>query len=294
MRKSDLKSFTANSQSVCRIDNGSTNAYLKNDRTIEEFLKKIEPNYNSVLAKLTENRIDDECIYTISGFVAYVLTCSPTAMRVFSEPLKDMVETLATAEKFGPMPTSPDELGGASLADLLQTGRVKIKVDRKYPQALGIDSILRHVATFGNFSWDILLNRFDQNPFFTSDFPVVIEKTGDWRLTNKVVPLAPNLAVRIRPNPKIDRKRADLSFANFNYRRRDISHKELVDINRLIVRCAEDAVFYRDDSAWVRQFITRHRHYRIEPSIRKRSTRNGGPVVSVFGLKIAEFPRLPV
>jgi hypothetical protein len=35
MRKHDLKSFTPNSQSVCRIEDGSTNAFLKNDRMIE-------------------------------------------------------------------------------------------------------------------------------------------------------------------------------------------------------------------------------------------------------------------
>jgi len=120
---------------------------------------------------------------------------------------------------------------------------------------------------------------------------MAIEKTGDWRLLNKIVTLAPSLAVRIRPNPRIDRNRADFSFANFNHRRRDVSHKELVDINRLIVRCAEDAVFYQDDFAWVRQFIAKHRHYRIEPVIRKLATRNSSPVVSIFGLKIAQFPR---
>ena len=62
-RKRDLKSFTPNSQSVCRIEDGSTNAFLKDDRMIEEFLKKIEPNYNSALANLTEKRIDPECIF---------------------------------------------------------------------------------------------------------------------------------------------------------------------------------------------------------------------------------------
>ena len=57
-RKSDLKSFTPNSKSVCRIIDGSTNAYLKEDREIEEFLKKIEPKYNEALAKLIEDKID--------------------------------------------------------------------------------------------------------------------------------------------------------------------------------------------------------------------------------------------
>jgi hypothetical protein len=43
IRKNDLKSFTTNAQSVCRIENGSTNPYLREERAVEEFLKGIEP-----------------------------------------------------------------------------------------------------------------------------------------------------------------------------------------------------------------------------------------------------------
>src|ERR1035441_5241978 len=41
-KKSDLKSFQCHSKDVCRIEDGSTNAYLINDRAIEEFLRGIE------------------------------------------------------------------------------------------------------------------------------------------------------------------------------------------------------------------------------------------------------------
>jgi len=36
MRKSDLKSFRSDSRSVCRIEDGSTNAYLTEERAIGE------------------------------------------------------------------------------------------------------------------------------------------------------------------------------------------------------------------------------------------------------------------
>lgn len=275
-RKSDLKSFTPNSQSVCRIDNGSTNSYLKEDRAIEEFLKTVEPKYNSALAKLIQGNIDDECIYTIGGFVAYFLSCSPAGMRIQSGPLGSIVEAeAAILEASGRIPPPPRELGGESLARLLDTGAVKIEVDRKFPQAIGINSIRRYIAIFGNFGWDILLNEFKNSPFFTSDFPVVIEKTGDCRIINRIVPLSPNLAIRIRPDLTIDKDLADLSFANFRSRRRKISQKEVVEINRLIVRCAEDTVFHRDDSAWVPRFIARNRHYRVESTSSKQRAGNG-------------------
>ena len=106
-RKSDLKSFTPNSQSVCRIADNSTNCYLREDRAIEEFLKRVEPAYNASVTKLIDDKIDHECIFAISGFVAYVLTCSPTAMRIGAIPMRSMVETLAIAEeKRGSLPCS--------------------------------------------------------------------------------------------------------------------------------------------------------------------------------------------
>ena len=43
MRKSDLKKFMPRAQDVCRIEDNSSNSYLKEDRAIEDFLKVIEP-----------------------------------------------------------------------------------------------------------------------------------------------------------------------------------------------------------------------------------------------------------
>jgi hypothetical protein len=291
-RKSDLKSFTQNSKNVCRINDGSTNAYLNEDRAVEEFLKTIEPKYNEALAKLIGDKIDEQCIYTIAGFVAYVVSCSPAGMRIQSRPLKSSVETVAAMmEARGLIPPPPKELkelglGGDSLVELLGTGAVSVNVDPKFPQAIGISSIRRSLAVFGNSRWDILLNGFNHSPFFTSDFPAAVEETRDRLIINRIVPLAANLAIRIRPDSTIDKDLADFSFTNFHYRRRNISHQEAEEINRLIVRCAEDTVFYRDDSAWVQRFIAKNRHYRVESGISKQPTRNGSLLTS--RLKIVE------
>jgi len=276
IRKSDLKCFTPNSKSVCAIHDGSTNAYLREDRAIEEFLKTIEPNYNSAIERLISDEIDEKCIYTISGFVAYVATCSPGGMRIHSGPLKNTVEVTARMlDPKGVFPPPPPELGGANLTDLLRRGTVKITVDSKYPQAVGISQIFQHTATFGNFKWDILRNGFTDSPFFTSDFPVAIERSDDPRILNRVVPLAPDLAIRIKPDLNIKRGQADFSFTHFEYRIRDISRAEVVQINRLIVQCAEEVVFYRDDRPWVKPFVARNRQYRIEPITHELPTPTG-------------------
>lgn len=281
IRKSDLKFFTPNSKSVCGIHDGSTNAYLRKDRAIEEFLKTIEPNYNSAVEKLRAAKIDDNCIYTIAGFVPCVITCSPGGMRVSSGPLKSTVEVTADMmDAKGLIPSPPPELGGATLNELLRSGAVNFTIDAKYPQAIGIASILRLAATFGNFKWEVLRNDFADSPFFTSDFPAAIEKSDDPRILNRIIPLSPNLAVRVCPDLAIKRRQTDFSFANFGYRICDISHTELVHLNRLIVRCAEETVFYRDDWPWVKRFVAKNRQYRIEPFTQKLPTPTGTLLIS--------------
>ena len=129
VRKRDLKSLQPNSNSVCGIEDGSTNAYLKEDRAIEEFLKAIEPKYNEALSKLIEDKIDADCIYTIAGFAAYVWTCSPAGMRINSGPLKSTLETTAAMmEARGRLPAPPKVLGGESLVELLESGAVRCRV----------------------------------------------------------------------------------------------------------------------------------------------------------------------
>lgn len=276
IRKSDLKSFTSSTQSVCRIEDGSTNSYLREDRAVEEFLMGIEPKYNAALAKLAADNIDPECIYVIAGFVAYVLACSPGGMRIQSVPLKAAVEETARAlDSKGSFPIPPPELGGESLTELFHSGKVRVEIDPKYPQAIGIASILSHVITFGNFDWDILLNPFDDSPFFTSDFPVAIEKTEDLRILNRIAPLAPNLAIRIRPDLSLDRERTDFSFSGFWHTIRKLSRQEVMSVNRLIVRCAETAVFFRDDYEWVPKFVKKNAGFHIEPRTRRMPHGNG-------------------
>ena len=95
IRKHDLVKFTPNSKSICTIEDGSTNAYLIEDRAIEEFLKSVEPRYNWAVDQITSRKINDECVYVVAGFAAYVLTCSPAAMRINSEIPRSAVEATA-------------------------------------------------------------------------------------------------------------------------------------------------------------------------------------------------------
>lgn len=288
--KKDMKQFSPSSKDVCRIEDGSTNAYLKEDRAVEEFLKTIEPNYNTAVEKLFDNKIDRECIYTIAGFVSYIHACSPAGMRIHSRLLQAKSEMeYFMADSQGLFPAPPPELGGMNLTEILKKGIVKIDIDPKFPQAIGITSILKNAAMFGNFKWELLHNGFADSAYFTSDFPIAIEKSVDMDVMNKIVPLSPTLAIRIRPDRQINREQADFTFANFNYQCKRLKREQVAQINRLIVRCAEEVVFFRDNHPWVVELVRRNRKYRME--LRTDTTPIGNGMAMFYSETIAETPK---
>jgi len=276
VRKSDGNTFCCGSRSVCRIEDGSSNAYLRKDRLIEEFLRFVEPKYNRSLSKIYDNAFDQECILSIAGFAAYVMACSPAGIRILSDPLRASLESIsAILDRDGDLPTAPDILGGKSLTELLEDGAVTFKIDPKFPQALGITSIIGWASVFGNSRWEILRNEEADTPFFTSDFPVGLERSPDPRVLNRIVPLAPDLAIRICPDIRLSGQQPDLSFKTFKAKQHRLKRREVVEINRCIVRCAEDTVFYRDNLDWVVPFISKNRRYRVE-GITQRIPHGGG------------------
>lgn len=265
IRKRDGKAFTPNSESVCRIEEGSTNAYLVKDRAVEDFLKEIEPKYNAVVRKLLVGEIDHECVYVIAGFAAYVGTCSPAAIRIHSGPLKAILESSARAlEASGAFPPLPESLGGSSLTELLQSGKLTFTIDPKYPQAIGISNIVELTKMLGNVQWEILLNDYAESPFFTSDSPLAIEESNNPVILNRILPLTPHMAVRILPDDDVHQAQCDLSFSRFRYRFRHIERQEVLAMNRLFVKCAEELVFYRDNHPWVTPFVEKYSPYRVE------------------------------
>jgi hypothetical protein len=282
IKKSDLKSFTCHSQDICRVKNGNTNTYLINSREIEEILHIIEPKYNASLAILRDNVIDEECICVIAGFVACVTSCAPTVMRLQTPIIQNLLESSAiVVDKRGLLPIAPNS---KSLIELLEEGVLRFNVDPKYPQAHAINSIIKRISILGNSKWEILHNSIPDNPFFTSDYPVAIEAANHKRVlnlavqNNMIVPLAPDIAIRIMPDISLARAAPDFSFPKFTFRRRMPSRSEIVEINRLIVRCAEDMVFYRDDYEWIEKFVAKNRYYRIE-AVNKRTPDTEGVLI---------------
>lgn len=266
IRKHDLFEFKPSAKDICRIEEGNTNPYLRDSRAIEEFLKSVEPRYNAALDKLNNETPDSETIFTIASFVAYVSTCTPGAMRVESGPLRETTRiTGEMMDSKGLLPEAPQELGVRTFSEAVASGKVGIEIDPKYPQSFGIAGIKDRVAAYGNFKWDVIVNQVADSPFFTSDSPVVLEKTRDFTVFNRLVPLSPELAVRIRPDRSIDKREFNLDFKHFRWRRVSPTRNEIREINRSIVRSAETEVYFRDELPWVRSFVKKNSLFRVEP-----------------------------
>lgn len=266
-RKSDGRTFPCGSEDVCRIADGNTNEFLHEPRLVEDFLKMIEPRYNASCAALLAGKVSQNDIFVIAGFVAYVMACSPAAMRLGAAPMDAMLplemalmERAGAFEDFPP----PPEFEGKTITNLLQEGDLIIETDIKYPQAIGIRNIIGQLTAYGNFHWDILINDHAGNPFFTSDFPVAVEPSGNPVVVNRIIPLTPFLAIRICPRLELDRHRLPPTFDYFSYKMFRLNGEAVRSINRTIVRCAENLVFSSVAAPWIGSFVNKNARYRVE------------------------------
>lgn len=263
-RKADGLNFHCGSEDVCRIDNGNTNSYLNNPRLIEDFAKIFEPRYNWACANLQSGKIDPDAVFAIAGFVAFVMCCSPTGMRLAVAPLDALLPIeLKLMEQNGLLDPVPKELGEKSVTELVNQGILRFDTDARYPQAIGIRGIVEQVTAFGNFHWDILLNDHDDTPFFTSDFPVSVEETPDPRLVHRVIPLTPQLAIRICPRLELSGKELSKNFRNFSFRFSNLSRQEVISINKTIVKSAENLIFFSKSLPWIQNFLTKYSKFRV-------------------------------
>jgi hypothetical protein len=162
---------------------------------------------------------------------------------------------------------------------------VKFTIDEKYPQAIGIANILHHTSVFGNSPWEILHNEQEESPFFTTDYQAAIETFDLNTPINRIVPLAPDIAIRIKPDIRLSGTKPDITFAKFEATSRHLKRAEVLGINRLLVRCAEDLVFFRDDQKWIEGFVSKNRRYRIQSVTHKLPHGRRQPADSIHRLQ---------
>jgi hypothetical protein len=120
-----------------------------------------------------------------------------------------------------------------------------------------------------------MVNGHPDSPFLTSDFPSALEVNEGEVIHNRIVRLAPNLALRIIPNYEAaeDKENFDLRFQGLRWRVRQLSRKEVQHVNTLLVRCAEELVFCPGRLDWI--FVRRNGRYELTTRITKVPSADG-------------------
>ncbi len=282
IRKSDLKKFSPGTRNVCAISDGNTNPFLQPARAIEEFLEAIEPKYDWAIDRFVRGEMHREAIYVIAGLISSIMVCSPGGARLNAKPVARILEEMTRRlDRGGQLPVPPESMGGASFTQLLEEGKIRLNVNPKHPQAIGILAILEQIAAYGNFRWEFLVNLHEDSPFFTSDYPVAIERQPDMMI-NRVFPLTPSLAVRIHPDREVNLEDPEFLFRHFRFKVTKLPRSRVRYINTLLVRCAEETVFFRDDAPWIPAFVEKNAGFRIEPVVHQIQDGNATLMINTF------------
>lgn len=263
-RKWDQTQFICGSEDVCRIEDGSSNQFLTEPRILEEFLRKIEPNYGASCDALYRKQFEMEHVMVLAGFVAFVIGTSPTAMRLGAAQLTHLAYSeLELMDRMGKLDLAPAELGNKMATELIREGNLHIETDKKYPQAIGISGIVELTRSFSTFHWEVLLNsRADRFPFLTSDYPAAIEGLGRQIPANRIIPLRPDLAVRILPQIR-SKGRPDLE-RDFRFKLTRATPTDVRSANTAIVRSAENLIFSSIKAPWIEALVANNARYRLE------------------------------
>lgn len=272
-RKSNLTQFPCGSEDVCRIAEGSTNDFLTEPRIVEEYLRTVEPYYNSACDALSSGTFGiDDCL-VIAGFAAFVIGCSPTAMRLGASSLTHLANTeVELLEAMGEIDPAPPELGSKTASELIRAGELVIETDHKFPQAMGISQFAALTKALASFRWEILKNlHFERTPFITSDFPAAIERPGPPAI--RVVPLRPDLAIRIHPIVRPPHQ--EDSLADFRFRVLEPSPFEVRQLNSSIVQSAEEFVFASLLDEGLKKLVKKYAAIRLELVNSRFSTGTG-------------------
>lgn len=271
-------------KSVCYEIDGDSNKYFDDPRILDSYLPQFENYWADNIQTLRRLRIDDICKYQIAGYVAFLRACTPTAKRIGQANLKAIVEpeTQESAKQFFKQHPPEDEETRTIIGKFIEQKKLKVEMDRQYPHALSISSLLQSTARHFYGNWLIMVNK-GSIPFITSDNPAVAYYHGrNHSQAHMYVPVAPDIALLIKA--EVDYKPIQLP------NQRGISmgleqfaepKPEYVDkFNELIIKAAETCVYSGSRETWIEEKVRELRNWRLEAVIDEIPVPGGTVIVS--------------
>lgn len=231
-------------KNVCREEGGSNNPFFEKERIIEDYLVRLENNWNSALSTFlslfsSEGKYSAEeylkAKFIISGYLSFLRVAPPARVQGGQDLLKNMLGKIFEVLKAqGEIPPPPK--GMEFLLD-----QIKFEVDPKYPQALGFSSVPDLHQTFYKAPWHVIYNISDV-PFITSDNPVSPYCQDNSGREIIYAPLSPKIGVLINPFLTLSEVQDQSSLCDRSFKTKQGDTDYVWRLNKIIVEWAEELV----------------------------------------------------
>lgn len=271
-------------KTVCYEVDGDSNKYLNDPRIIDSYLPQFENHWMQNVQYLRNRFIDEIIKYQISGYIAFLRGCNPTFKRIGQSMFEAVIQPTAdnVIERcFHEIPPEEEETR-ARIRKLIDNKSIHLKVDREFPHAFSISSLIQSTSNIFYGLWLILLNDSDI-PFVTSDNPAVpYYPTRNHSRASIYVPISPEIAILID---------ADMNNRTVKYPlKKGISSKtdsfavpkeEYIEkFNELIVKAAEERVFSNNQYTWLEESVEKFKDWRLECVVDEIPQDNGTLVIT--------------
>jgi len=271
-------------KTVCYEIDGDSNKYLNDPRILDSYLPPFENPWKHNIDALRNHVIDDVIKYQIAGYIAFLRASTPTAKRIGQAMTKAVVQPeveKVSKRHFKDHPPE-DEETRKIIGHLIEQNKLGVEIDKQFPHAFGISSLIKSSARYFYGKWLILINGSD-TPFVTSDNPAVpYYYTNDHSRADIYVPVAPDIAILIhaeigdRPIEFPIRQGTSLGLETFAAPKQ----KYIEVFNDLIIKAAEKRVFLNSVEPWVAEKVREFISWRLEVVVDELPYQGGTLIVT--------------
>lgn len=262
---------SCSAKSVCFKYDGNTNDHFSDERVLEKYIDEHERNWNSNIDKLIAGNVDLDIKHSISTYLAFLRTCTPTAIknRRYSEAtfIQNTAKFMAERNMLpneGLTPEVENRMNSMILND-----EIEVTVDEKYAQAKNMETMEFAAINWCYAEWVVLFEK--KGSYLTSDNPLcVYHPYNNLNVTWFYVPLKPDTALLIKPRSETKRliresRYNDIEVINTKYGNIKFDWKRR--FNRNLVRHASEKVFSNIKAKWIERLVERNQHWQHESVI---------------------------
>ncbi len=272
-------------KSVCYEIDGDSNKYFDDPRILDSYLPQFENPWERNVEALREHVLDDVIKYQIAGYVAFLRACTPTAKRIGQVMTKAVVQPAfdkMTKRDFEEEHPPEDEEKKNIIGSLIEQKGIRTEIDRQFPHAFAISSLIQSTARHFYGSWLILING-SERPFATSDNPAVpYYHMNDHSRASIYVPVAPDIAILI--DADIDDKPIEFPLkrgVSSGFDRFAVPKPEYIEVfNDLIIKAAEQRIFLNRVESWLETKVHEFKDWRLEVVVDELPHQGGTLVVT--------------